>query len=788
MDEVFFKSALPAQDSSVLDDSSLALPVQLSTRSSTKLDSDSRSQRVQQQVQLTLARQARKTHSNGGFHFQKNTAKSFDAADGFLPNVKVNGSSFHSRSLSSKTLQRPSRRVEVSPPPSPELGRTRFNYSAFRYGTHTIPGPSHSHVPGSLLSRSHGSDSLRRYAFSEVPRGSQMQASTSPLGVHRRRSLRQTAGPQAGFAKAVFRQSGEDGSQWGYRQSVVKQEKHTVQGQNGDLMLSPVQPDGGLSWLAQVRRNGKGSLRMNSYPPSVVSAEVDLGRRNEEVDFPIQQVQAQNITTLKSANKPPEMTLERAVNLLTQNNEETLICAASFIQNQCFQSANAKKMVYYLRGIGKLLKLLKDDSEEVQRVTAGALRNVVYQSNENKMEVKDNEGLVVILQTLKGSRDIETRRQLTGLLWNLSSNDMLKNHLARESISIITHSVLVPSSGISEGENPKDELLADADTFHNATGCLRNLSSAGPDVRRAMRECDNLIDCLVYYIRGTVADYQTDDKSTENCACILHNLSYQIESELPQHYTHDFRESRQNLAPNPKALGCFAYRSAKITEHLERQRPLLEEKANPHGIEWLWSPITIRMYLSLVACSMRHFTQEAAIGALQNITAGNQEMTEAIAFTIVQRENGLQHIKKILEEGESDVKRTAISLIRNLSRYQELHPAIVNQVLPEVVGMLPKDDKKLPGEVTTSLCQILINLSQSDMKNVRAIVNHGGLPRIIGISNSDNGCGPSRAGQAACILLQAMWKHTDLHGALKKGGYKKSDFINARTTKIVSSR
>lgn len=51
-------------------------------------------------------------------------------------------------------------------------------------------------------------------------------------------------------------------------------------------------------------------------------------------------------------------------------------------------------------------------------------------------------------------------------------------------------------------------------------------------------------------------------------------------------------------------------------------------------------------------------------------------MVEAIAFTIVQRENGLQHVKKMLEEGESDVKKSAISLIRNLSRYKELHPAI----------------------------------------------------------------------------------------------------------------
>lgn len=58
--------------------------------------------------------------------------------------------------------------------------------------------------------------------------------------------------------------------------------------------------------------------------------------------------------------------------------------------------------------------LLCSDSESVQRVAAGALRNVVYQSAENKMEVKDKGGLSSVLQALRSSRDVETRRELTG--------------------------------------------------------------------------------------------------------------------------------------------------------------------------------------------------------------------------------------------------------------------------------------------------------------------------------------------------------------------------------------
>lgn len=41
------------------------------------------------------------------------------------------------------------------------------------------------------------------------------------------------------------------------------------------------------------------------------------------------------------------------------------------------------------------------------------------------------------------------------------------------------------------------------------------MSSAGPDGRKTMRRCDGLIDSLVHYVRGTIADYQPDDKVTQ---------------------------------------------------------------------------------------------------------------------------------------------------------------------------------------------------------------------------------------------------------------------------------
>ncbi|XP_077401343.1 plakophilin-2 [Vanacampus margaritifer] len=750
MEESFFKSALPALAFRRLDaDTTLALPAEASARSSARLPSTDRSLRVQQQVQLTLARKSRRSLSNGSVHLQRSAAKSLDAADGLRPHTMANGSGCAVSSM--ERVRRPSRRVEVSPPATPDKAQCHFSFNGRHFVTSTLPVRSLSHRNCSLLGRSPGLH--QRYALSEAPRSrwAPPNASTPVNGSWRL------------WSDASF---GQRGHESGWNRSTFQQSE--------GMLVAP-----------QLPSKSQRLLRLNTYPPSGNSVEVDVGGR---AGAEPQQIQANNVST--PSEKPPEMTLEKAVNLLTQQNEDTLISAAAHIQSQCYKSADARKMVYFLRGIKKLLQLLHNDEEEVQRAGAGALRNVVYQSSDNKMEVKDHAGLAAILHVLKNSRDTETRRQLAGLLWNLSSHDLLKETLSRDALSVLTQSVLVPSSGLSEGENPKDELLADQQVFHNATGCLRNLSSSGPEGRKAMRECENLIDSLVYYIRRTVSDYKADDKSTENCVCVLHNLSYRMESELSDKYAANLPQSQEHAAaPKTKALGCFAQRSVETKQQEQRGRTPLEEKANPRGPEWLWSSIAIRMYLSLIARTERHHTREAAIGALQNLTAGNGAVSEAMAYAIVRRENGLQHVRQMLREGERDVKRTAAALLKNLSRFSQLHPDIVKQVLAEVVELLPNDDtgRDLPSDVAASLCRILVNLSQGGVHNVRAMLSQDALPKICNISKKDNGYGPSRAGVAACLLLHSMWKHSDLHGTFKTCGFRKSDFINARTTKAVNS-
>uniref|UniRef100_A0A8C3I480 Plakophilin 2 n=1 Tax=Chrysemys picta bellii TaxID=8478 RepID=A0A8C3I480_CHRPI len=294
------------------------------------------------------------------------------------------------------------------------------------------------------------------------------------------------------------------------------------------------------------------------------------------------------------------------------------------------------------------------------------------------------------------------------------------------------------------------------------------MSSAGPEGRKKMRECDGLIDSLVYYIQGTTADYQPDDKATENCVCILHNLSYQLESELPSSYAQNIYTQRKNTPTNDKSLGCFGTRSRKAK--VKQQDTLLpEEKSSPKGVESLWHSTLIRIYLSLIAKSTRNYTQEASLGALQNLTAGSGPMPFSAAHTVVQKANGLQSIRFMLHVSDPSIRRTAVSLVRNLSRNASLQNEIARNVLSDLVSLLPDSvqGSEVTNETTASICYTLYNLTQNSSQNARLLLNTGGLPKIMIISRSDNNM-LSKASKAASILLYSLWSHTDLHSAYKK--------------------
>ncbi|KAK7149665.1 hypothetical protein R3I94_009089 [Phoxinus phoxinus] len=778
----FMRSVLPVPGAFHSEDSSLALP------QADKLADTHRLNRLQQQVHLSLSRKRKKpklpdsslSDSLSRCHISSSSSL------GSLHVKRISANHESTRSL---------RMVDRSQWSSAEPPRFHRGYGSFRYttkkaglcwGTNSLTLPS-----APTANHSHMNNHPLRYARSEVLRNPRLYV-TGLSGVTQPTKISANGNNHIDDTDAVFLTSTPHNAP----AERNRMEKHTLQ----KTLCKPREGGFGaheqsenVSWQSRVRKPSLEFVagRRPSQSGSVINMEEGSGSlvRIEKMEVKQHSV-TMSTKKIRKGELGTDMTLKEAVNLLEQDNMERRITAANFIQNQCFNNPDAKKKVHYLKGIPKLLTLMEDESEELQRAAVNALRNIVYENNENKMEVKDCEGLPVILRLLKKNRDIETRQQLTGLLWNLSSHDFLKEQLTREAVKPLTDSVLVPCSGISEGEDPKLELLADPEIFYNATGCLRNLSSAGPDGRKAMRDCEGLIECIIYYIRGTIADYKPDDKAIENCVCILHNLSYRFECEVPRVDSPLIQQSKQNHNEETSNPGCFILNSPKNSEEdADTDYPLLEEKGSPNGVEWLWSAITVRMYLSLIAISTNQHTKQASIGALQNLTACSGEMSQAIAHFMVHKEGGLPQVKKMLQQGEKEEIRISVSLLKNISRYRELHAEIVKQVLPELVAILPNTDRSIeqPIEFTVTICHILINLSNASVVNTTAIINQGALSKIISISTKDNGFGPTRAGQAACILLHTMWRHSELRSSFKKAGYRKTDFINNRTVKAVNS-
>uniref|UniRef100_A0A673IA54 Plakophilin 2 n=1 Tax=Sinocyclocheilus rhinocerous TaxID=307959 RepID=A0A673IA54_9TELE len=752
----FMRSVLPVHGAFHSVDSSLALP----QADKLALADAHRLNRLQQQVQLTLSRKRKKPKPPESSLLDSLSSCHISSSSslGSL-HLKRTFSVIHEATRLSRMVDRS--QWSSTEPPRFHRGYGSFRYTAKRpalcWGSNSLTLPS-----APTVSRFHMNRQILRYAHTEVLRNPRFAGLSAVTQLP---------------CKPVYENNNIDDTDDVFlpntphnapaERNRMELEKHTLQ----KTLCNPREGGFGVqeqsenvSWQSRIRKPSLEFVagRQPSQPGSLISMEEQSGSlgRIEKLEV-TQHARTGSAKKGRQAELGPEMTLKEVVNLLAPDNMETQITAANFIQNQCFNSPDAKKKVLYLQGIPKLLKLMQSESEELQLAAVSALRNIVFENNENKMEVKDCEGLPVILTLLKKNRDIETRRQLTGLLWNLSSHDLLKEQLVREAAKPLTDSVLVPCSGISEGEDPKLELLADPDIFYNATGCLRNLSSAGPDGRKAMRDCEGLIECIIYYIRGTIADYKPDDKATENCVCILHNLSYRFDCELPRVDSPVVQQPKQNHNAETSDPGCFILSSPKNTEEVseaDADYPLLEENGSPHDLEWLWSAITVRMYLSLIAVSTNQHTKEASIGALQNLTACSGELSQAIAHFIVQKEG-------------------------------ELHKDIVKQVLPELVAILPNSDRSVeqPIEVTVMICRILINLSHASVPNTCAIINQGALPKIISISTKDNGFGPTRAGQAACILLHILWRHSELHSSFKKAGYRKTDFINNRTVKAVNS-
>ncbi|XP_048840679.1 plakophilin-1 [Brienomyrus brachyistius] len=478
-----------------------------------------------------------------------------------------------------------------------------------------------------------------------------------------------------------------------------------------------------------------------------------------------------------------DMTIKEAVEFLSSPEEKLQLCGASFIQHSTFKEDQAKQEVLRQNGIPGLVALLRNPNPQIQQTAAGALRNLVFKNADNKKEVQQCGGIEEALTLLKDTDSNETQRQLAGLLWNLSSADSLKPVLIQRALPVLTENVVVPFTCWSDTGTNRH---IDPEAFCSTTGCLRNLSCTKDKERQAMRDSPGLIEALVNYIKNCVAAEKPDDMSVENCACILHNLTYQLETEAPEHLSSFSTLSATRSSSSRKtSLGCFSPQSSKVDQETAFEYPVVEE-ADPKGLGLLYHSNTIKTYLSLLGASQNDATLEACAGALQNLTANKGAFSKAMSQAIVQKQNGMQYIEPLLQNSSPGLQKTVVSLVGNLSRNPALMSNLAPQVVPKLATILTANanDKGNSDDTLATACRTFHALLLAEPELTKKVVNGDLVSSLNDLSR--NGYLP-KANKAASILLYSLWSEKDIQGFLKKQGMSKSSFVNDITSRAHKS-
>ncbi|XP_012668801.1 plakophilin-3 [Otolemur garnettii] len=478
-----------------------------------------------------------------------------------------------------------------------------------------------------------------------------------------------------------------------------------------------------------------------------------------------------------------DIDLPSAVKYLMASDPNLQVLGAAYIQHKCYSDTVAKKQARSLHAIPRLVKLFNHANQEVQRHATGAMRNLIYDNADNKLSLVEENGIFELLRTLR-EQDDELRKNVTGILWNLSSSDNLKDRLARDTLEQLTDLVLSPLSGAG-GPPLIQQSASEAEIFYNATGFLRNLSSASQATRQKMRECHGLVDALVTYINHALDVGKCEDKSVENAVCVLRNLSYRLYDEMPPSALQRLEgRGRRDLAgvPPGEVVGCFTPQSRRLQELPLTADALTfaEVSKDPKGLEWLWSPQIVGLYNRLLQrCELNRHTTEAAAGALQNITAGDRRWAGVLSRLALEQERILNPLLDRVRTADHHQLRSLTGLIRNLSRNARNKDEMSTKVVSHLIEKLPGSvgEKSPPAEVLVNIIAVLNNLVVASPIAARDLLYFDGLRKLIFIKKKRDSPDSDKSSRAASSLLANLWQYNKLHRDFRAKGYRKEDFL-----------
>uniref|UniRef100_A0A3B3DJD7 Catenin (cadherin-associated protein), delta 2b n=1 Tax=Oryzias melastigma TaxID=30732 RepID=A0A3B3DJD7_ORYME len=493
--------------------------------------------------------------------------------------------------------------------------------------------------------------------------------------------------------------------------------------------------------------------------------------------------------------------------------------AAAYLQHLCFGDNKIKSEIRRQGGIQLLVDLLDHRMTDVHRSACGALRNLVYgkANDDNKIALKNCGGIPALVRLLRKTTDVEIRELLTGVLWNLSSCDALKMPIIQDALAVLTNAVIIPHSGWDTSPHTQEDRklhLHSSQVLRNATGCLRNVSSAGEEARRRMRECEGLTDALLYVIQTALGSSEIDSKTVENCVCILRNLSYRLAAETA-HSQQGGSEELDGLfcdtgGKDAESSGCWGKKKKKKKGHdqWDGVGPFPDSAEPPKGIQMLWHPSIVKPYLTLLSECSNPDTLEGAAGALQNLAAGSWKSTNSankqkssflfllvcVKWSVyiraaVRKEKGLPILVELLRIDNDRVVCAVATALRNMALDIRNKELIGKYAMRDLVHRLPggsnnnnTSSKTMSDDTITAICCALHEVITKNMENTKALRDAGGIEKLISIARSKGDKHSPKVVKAASQVLNSMWQYRDLRSLYKKDGYSQYHFVGSSST------
>uniref|UniRef100_A0A4W2E6C7 Catenin delta 1 n=1 Tax=Bos indicus x Bos taurus TaxID=30522 RepID=A0A4W2E6C7_BOBOX len=428
--------------------------------------------------------------------------------------------------------------------------------------------------------------------------------------------------------------------------------------------------------------------------------------------------------------------------------------------------------------------------DAVKSNAAAYLQHLCYRNDkENKIAIKNCDGVPALVRLLRKARDMDLTEVITGTLWNLSSHDSIKMEIVDHALHALTDEVIIPHSGWERepSEDCKPRHVEWESVLTNTAGCLRNVSSERSEARRKLRECDGLVDALIFIVQAEIGQKDSDSKLVENCVCLLRNLSYQVHREIPQ--AERYQEAPPSVANStgPHAASCFGAKKGK-DEWFSRGKKPTEDPTNDtvdfpkrtspaRGYELLFQPEVVRIYISLLKESKNPAILEASAGAIQNLCAGRWTYGRYIRSALRQ-EKALSAIADLLTNEHERVVKAASGALRNLAVDARNKELIGKHAIPNLVKNLPggqqSSSQNFSEDTVVSILNTINEVIAENLEAAKKLRETQGIEKLVLINKSGNRS--EKEVRAAALVLQTIWGYKELRKPLEKEGWKKSDF------------